>query len=116
MSSLTLAWIAEIIAISYRSAKRASVGKNPIVSPLAPLPLPSEYVATFIIYGALSFVPGRGQQAAGLFGWGIVIATVLNLWDPSTIGNKGGPAVKGGPSTKTKSGAPAVSPNAPVGS
>ena len=98
------AWLAEVVLITYRSARQGGAKDNPI----AHVPLPSEYVASFIIYGGLSFIPGRGAPVATAFGWGVVVATLLNLWDPATIGNKGGPAVKGGPSTKTKSGAPVV--------
>lgn len=38
------------------------------------------------------------------------MATLLNLWDPNTLNNAGGPAVKGGPSTKNAKAAPVVSP------
>lgn len=109
MDPITTAWLAELAVITYRSAKQAAVGKG-VTRPIAHLPLPSEYVATFVVFGALSLIPGRGQQAATYVAWGLVVATVLNLWDPTTIGNKGGVAVKGGPSTKTQPGAPAVSP------
>lgn len=119
MNTVTLAWIAELIVITYRSGKQQSVagaGGNGqpvnLTRPIAHLPMPSELAATFIIYGALSFVPGRGQQVAGYIGWGIVLATVLNLWDPTTIGNPGGVAVKGGPSTKQANAAPVASPSA----
>jgi hypothetical protein len=103
------AWIAEIILITYRSAKQTHGGNYPVGAnrPIAHIPLPSEYAASFVIYGALSFVPGRGAPVATAVGWGIVVATLLNLWDPATIGSSG-PAVKGGGTT----GAPTVSPNA----
>lgn len=106
MSGVLGAWVAEMVLITYRGARRGTSASNPIPH----LPLPSEYVATFIIYGALTFVPGRGAPVASAFGWGIVVATLLNLWDPATVGNAGGPAVIGGPSTKTTSGAPVVAP------
>jgi hypothetical protein len=108
------AWLAEIVVITYRSARQTEAGNNPVGAnrPIAHVPLPSEYVASFIIYGALSFVPGRGAPVATAIGWGIVVATVLNLWDPATIGNAGGVAVKGGGSTKAASSAPVISPNA----
>ena len=114
MTGVMGAWLAEIVVITYRSARQTEAGNNPVGAnrPIDHIPLPSEYVASFIIYGALSFVPGRGAPVATAFGWGIVVATVLNLWDPATIGNAGGPAVQGGPSTKTTTGAPIVAPKA----
>lgn len=78
MNSLTLAWLAEAVLITYRAAGQQGSKSNPI----AHFPLPSEYVGSFIIFGALSLVPGpQGQRVAGLFGWGLVVATALNLWD-----------------------------------
>lgn len=115
MSGLLGAWLAEIVLISYRSAKQSAAGNGVADKPIAGIALPSEYAASFVIYGALAFVPGRGQPIATAFGWGIVVATLLNLWDPTTIGNKGGVAVVGGPSTKVTTGAPLVKPSTGVG-
>jgi len=90
--SLTAAWLAEIVVITYRSSKQGTLKASPIPG----LPVPSAFAASFVIYGALSFVPGdRGRAIASAFGWGLVAATVLNLWDPATLGRPGGPAVKG---------------------
>jgi len=108
--NVTAPWLAEMILITYRSAKQDTAGKLGIQRPIAHLPLPSEYIATFVIYGALSFVPGEGERIASLVGWGIALATLFNLWDPTTVGNKGGVAVKGGASTKTTTSAPVLSP------
>jgi len=33
------------------------------------LAMPSEYASTFIIYGALAFIPGREERSPRLFGW-----------------------------------------------
>jgi hypothetical protein len=110
MTSVTLAWLAELVVITYRSAKQEGVGKLGITRPIPHLPMPSEYAATFVVYGALSLIPGQGEQVAGYIGWGIVLATVLNLWDPRSVGNPGGVAVKGGPSTKQVGSGPTVSP------
>lgn len=107
MTPLMSAWAVEMILITYRGAKQGKFASNPIPH----LALPSEYAATFIIFGGLAFVPEAGQKVAGLFGWGIVVATFLNLWDPTTLNNAGGPAVQGGPSTKAPgSGTPTVTP------
>ncbi len=111
MGSLLTAWLVEIGLITYRGAKQGRYVNNPI----SHLALPSEYTATFVVYGGLALVPGAGKPVAAAFGWGIVVATLLNLWDPATVGNKGGVAVIGGPSTKTTSGAPVLTPNAATG-
>lgn len=79
MNTLLAAWLAETALITYRGAKQGGSKENPV----AHLPLPSEYVASFVVFGALSLVPGpNGQRVAGLFGWGVVVATFLNLWNP----------------------------------
>ena len=79
MNLLTTAWIAELVAIAYRGSKQTTK-----VRPLPGLALPSEYASTFVVYGALSLIPDSSPYArvAGIFGWGIVAATVLNLWSP----------------------------------
>jgi hypothetical protein len=107
MNSLMAAWVAEIVLIAYRSSKQsAALAAKPIPG----LALPSEYAASFVIFGALSFIPAGGQRTAGLIGWGLVLATAFNLWDPLTTGNPGGPAVKGGPSTKAPGSGVVLSP------
>ena len=79
MNSLLAAWLAETVLITYRGAKQGGSKNNPV----AHMPLPSEYIGSFIVFGGLSLVPGpNGQRVAGLFGWGVVVATFLNLWDP----------------------------------
>ena len=78
MSGLLSAWVAEMVLIAYRGAKTGSTANNPIPH----LALPSEYASTFIIFGALAFVPGEGQKVATAIGWGLVAATFLNLWNP----------------------------------
>jgi len=78
VTPLLSAWLAEVILITYRGAANKAFTNNPVPG----LALPSEYVSTFIIYGALAFVPGEGQKVATAFGWGLVVATFLNLWNP----------------------------------
>jgi hypothetical protein len=105
MNPVLAAGIAEALLITYRGSKQGKYASSPIPH----VPLPSEYVAVFIIFGGLSFIGGNGQRPAALFGWGVVLATLLNLWDPTTVGNRGGVAVKGGPSTKNST-TPTVAP------
>lgn len=81
MSTLLSAWLAELVLITYRGAVRGSTANNPIPH----LPVPADYVGSFIIFGALSFIPGEGQRVAGLVGWGIVVATALNLYNPGGL-------------------------------
>jgi hypothetical protein len=78
VSALLSAWVAEIVLIAYRGAKSGSTANNPIPH----LALPSEYASTFIIFGALAFIPGQGQRVASAVGWGLVVATFLDLWNP----------------------------------
>ena len=97
MNPLLMPWAAELVLITYRGAKNKGFEDAPIKN----VPLPSEYAATFVIYGILAALPGQAQRPAQVFGWGLVVATFLNLWDPTTIGKKGGPSVKAA-STVTK--------------
>jgi hypothetical protein len=48
------------------------------------LPPPSDYVAVAIVFGGLSLFPESASGFTSLFGWGIVLATWLNLWSPQT--------------------------------
>ena len=95
MNVITTAWLAELIAITYRGSKQKGNAR-----PIPGVALPFEYASTFIIYGALSLIPeGPASRVAGLFGWGLVVATVLNLWSPPGA-TPGPPAVKQVPGPK----------------
>ncbi len=72
MNNITLPWTAEVVLISWRSVNKQ---KRP--------PLPSELLATFIVFGTAGLVTQKNPQVGSLFGWGIVIATLLNLFDPA---------------------------------
>lgn len=90
MTGLLSAWVAEMVLIAYRGSKSGSTANNPIPH----LALPSEYASTFIIYGALAFIPGEGQRVATAVGWGLVVATFLNLWTPGkSVTGKAGATV-----------------------
>lgn len=94
-SSLLAAFMAETALITYRdyAGGGIQVGRN---APLN-LPLPASYTAPVVFFGALALVPQAGQQVAGLVGWGIVVATLLNLWDPTGKVKAQGAAAKAGP-------------------
>lgn len=95
--SLMTAWLVEVVVISYRSIKNG--GKVTVADSNAqggmrqantalPLPLPSTYLSTFIIFGTLGLVPGEGRRVASAIGWGFVVATLLNLWHPGKANQK----------------------------
>ena len=84
MNPLYPPWIAEVVLITYRAQKKGQNAGQPIKG----LPMPSYYMATFIVFGALALLPGAAQRPATIFGYGIVVATLLNLWDPSSVGTK----------------------------
>ena len=77
MGGLFLAWLAEVGIITWRDV----TGKVPNHS-INGLPLPADYLASFLIFGALGFVPKDNPAAsrtAALIGWGYVVATYLNV-------------------------------------
>jgi hypothetical protein len=84
--SLVVPWLVEIGLISYRAATNAKVSEHP--RPIPGLPLPGEIAGAMVVFGALSIIPGNGQRVATAAGWGLVVATLLNLWNP------GGTSVK----------------------
>ena len=93
--------------VTYRGIK--SAGTKP--TPLSGFPLPSEFASTFVIYGILSFIPGRGAPVASLFGWGLVAATLLNLWTPGGAVKPGASVAATGTGATTSSFAPIPSSN-----
>ncbi len=72
MNSLSIPWMAEIGLISWRTVSKE---KRP--------PLPSELLATFVIFGAFSLVSVSQPEIGSVLGWGIVVATLLNFWNPA---------------------------------
>ncbi len=79
MFGVLSAWLVEIAIITYRDVAKSN-GQNQIYS----LPLPADYISTFVVYGALGAV-SEVQSAstfAGLTAWGFTIATLLRLYTP----------------------------------
>jgi hypothetical protein len=70
--------IAETVLITYRDIKNKSNVDNPIPH----LPIPSQYVSVVVVYGALSILPPSFDRLSALMGWGLVIATALNVFTP----------------------------------
>lgn len=94
-NQLMLPWLAELILITFRGFTK----KTKEVHPVSFLPVPADFTATFIVFGALAFIPGQWQRPATIFGWGVVIATAFNVWDPTT-GKLGSSSSGGGQTTQ----------------
>lgn len=106
MSLLALAWLSEVGLLTWRTTSKSdspSGGK---------VPWPSQYVATFVVFGSLSLVGEiRGwDRVAALAGWGFVLATVLNLVDPTTTTVKGVKVTRA-QQQATQANTPPASPN-----
>ena len=70
--------LAETIVITYRGVKNGTNVNNPIPH----FPMPNQLASVLIIFGALSLIPQSGERLAATVGWGFVLATVLNLYEP----------------------------------
>lgn len=100
MTGLMTAWLTEVVLITYRATKR---GENQGTRSV-PFPLPSQYASTFIVYGALGLLPQRASGVASLVGWGLVVATFLNLYDPLAPGQTTPTVAKPGQTTPNAAG------------
>ena len=101
-----LAWMVEVGLITWRDLS----GKTPNHT-IAGLPLPADYVATFLVFGTLGLVPkdkGGASRAAALAAWAYVIATYMNAL-PQTLNPSGTPKATGATSSKAATTSP-VSP------
>lgn len=78
MTSILLPWFVEVGLISWRTVRRD-----------ARAPLPSELLATAVIFGTFSVVGNSYPQLGATLGWGMVIATALNL-TPETVAPRSG--------------------------
>lgn len=78
MNPIVVPWLVEVGLITWRDVR---IWKRP--------PAPSELLATFIVFGGASLIPDR--RFGSVVGWGMVIATFLNLFDP-TLANPTGKA------------------------
>lgn len=88
MRGLLLAAMTEAAIITWRDLSSEKV-----------LPMPSDYAAVAIFYGGLGLLPTQAEGLASLVGWGIVLATFLNLWNPANptkLVFPGGPQATGG--------------------
>lgn len=82
MTGLALAWIAEAGLMTWRIVHQG----RPAEAGGGRVPWPADYVATFVVFGGLSLAAELGpgwDRVAATAGWGLVLATVLNLVDPA---------------------------------
>lgn len=70
--------LAETVVITYRGIKNGTNVNNPIPH----FPMPNQLASVLIIYGGLSLFPQSAEKLAAMVGWGFVVATVLNLYNP----------------------------------
>jgi len=90
MSSLLGAFFIQLGIITYRDVAQGGIKNGPNGNaPDYPkgAPLPSQYLSAVLIYGALSIMPASTAPLPGLIGWGLVVATLLNLWQPGSANN-----------------------------
>lgn len=78
--SLLTAFFAETAIVSYRAYHNGI--SIPAQAPIN-VPIPAQYTSVVIAFGALALIPGEGARVAGAIGWGLVVATLLNLWSPA---------------------------------
>lgn len=102
MNGVFLAWLVEAGIVTYRdlTSKKST-------NTIAGLPLPADYLATFIVFGSLSLL-AQAESArtfASVTAWGFVGSTLLNLFNP---------AVKA-PATASASSTPAATTTGPAG-
>ncbi len=95
-AGVVTAWAAEIGIITYRDMTGKSLkmvqGKPVVVqnkgqSTAAGLPLPADYLAAFLIFGALGMVPSGhpASKVATAIAWGLVVASFMGLYDPTLL-------------------------------
>ena len=110
MGAVALAWLVEVGIITWRDL--TGKAKNHTV---AGLPIPADYVATFVIFGALGFVPKDNvgaSRTAALVAWAYVVATYMNV-APAMINPTGKTASTSSTSSQTTSSAGATSATIP---
>lgn len=73
MNGLLLAWMVEIAIVTYKDVKG---NHRP--------PVPSELLDSFVVFGAFSIVAEANQKLGTTLGWGIVVATLLNVFPLTT--------------------------------
>jgi hypothetical protein len=70
---MVAAFLAESALISWRDLHNDKI-----------LPPPSDYVGAAISFGILGLAPDAWGPLTAVMGWGLVLATFLNLWNNQT--------------------------------
>lgn len=110
MRGLLLAALVEAGIISWRDLSQEKV-----------LPMPSDFVAVAIYFGALGLFPASAAPLPALLGWGMVLATFMRLPFTGLVFPSGpnAPQVSGQAQTAGAGGAggsvPTISSSAPLG-
>ena len=80
------AFLVEVALVTYRAATGGQIVTRKGKQSTAPLPapLPSLYTSAILVYGGLGLLPQALAPLPGLVGWGFVIATFLNLYNPGS--------------------------------
>jgi hypothetical protein len=78
------AFLFEVGLITYRAVTGGQVVTRKAQQSTAPLPapLPSVYTSAILIYGGLGLLPKSLAPVPALLGWGLVVATFVNLYNP----------------------------------
>jgi len=84
VNTLLAAFFVEVGLVTYRAVTQGGVVTRKGKQSTAPLPapLPSLYTSAIVIYGGLALVPSSLAPVPALVGWGLVVATFLNLYTP----------------------------------
>lgn len=100
MGGLMLAFLAEVGIITYRDI--AGSEANRTAHTVAGLPLPADYMAAILAYGVLGAVPpsSGAYKVSSLLGWGIVLATLMNVLPGTPKGGASAPAPTATTTTK----------------
>jgi hypothetical protein len=67
--------------VTYRAVTQG--GAAPPAAPIH-APLPSLYTSGIIVYGGLAVLPRSLDPVPAVIGWGLVVATFLNLYTPGS--------------------------------
>lgn len=86
MSALLAAFFVEVALVTYRDVSQGGIKVKKAKQSTAPLPapLPSLYTSAIVLYGGLALLPNSLAPLPALVGWGVVVATFLNLYTPGS--------------------------------
>jgi len=84
VSGLLGAFFIQLGVITYRDVTQGGDKTGPGGTAPINAPLPSQYLSAILIYGVLGVMPASTAPLPGLIGWGLVVATMLNLWTPGS--------------------------------